>query len=46
MIGIGGGGGHQGPGGLIENLGKEVQGSAFNPRVVSRLLEFVRPHGA
>jgi ABC-type multidrug transport system fused ATPase/permease subunit len=34
-----------GPGGLIEGLGKEVKGRAFDARVVGRLLEFVKPHG-
>ena len=45
MIGIGGGGHAGGPGGLIENLGKEAKGRAFDARVVGRLLTFVRPHG-
>jgi ABC-type multidrug transport system fused ATPase/permease subunit len=44
MIGIGAGGQHQGPGGLIEGMGREAAGTAFDPRVVRRLLGFVRPH--
>ncbi len=34
-----------GPRGAIESFGDKVEGRAFNPRVVLRLLAYLRPHG-
>ncbi|MCS7220805.1 MAG: ABC transporter ATP-binding protein [Anaerolineae bacterium] len=41
---IGAAGANLGPRGAIESFGEQVEGRAFNPRVVVRLLAYVRPH--
>lgn len=43
-IGVGGGGVGGGPRGLIENMAGKDDGRAFDPRVVARLLGYLRPH--
>lgn len=41
---IGAAGANLGPRGAIESFGEQVEGHAFNPRVLVRLLAYVRPH--
>ncbi len=41
---IGAAGASLGPRGAIESFGEQVEGRAFNPRVVVRLLAYLRPH--
>jgi len=41
---IGSSGPRMGPRGAIESFGEKVEGHTFNPRIILRLLAFLRPH--
>ncbi len=43
-LSIGASGANMGPRTAMEHLGKESEGRAFDPRVIRRLLVYVRPH--
>ena len=41
---IGGGGAGMGPRGALERFGDEKEGRAFDPRILRRMLAYLRPH--